>query len=358
MSQPTPDLARVTLGVAFIGGLTLASLWLLGPFLPAIVWSVTLVVATWPLMLDVQRLLGNRRGPAVAVMTVLMLLILVLPLWLAISTIVTHADQIGELAQTILSFQVPAPPDWVARIPLVGGRIVEIWSQFTEMGVHELGPKLTPYAGLLTHWFVLAVGGLGGVLLQFLLIVVIAAGMYANGEALAAKVLGFGHRLGGDRGRAAVRLAGGAIRGVALGVVVTSLAQSIVGGIGLALVGIPFAAVLTAVMFFLCLAQLGPGFVLIPAVIWMFYKANDSAGTVWAVVFLIIAFITIIMDNFLRPILIRRGANLPLAVILAGVIGGLIAMGLLGIFLGPTVLAVGYTLLNAWIGEDEVVPAE
>ena len=149
-------------------------------------------------------------------------------------------------------------------------------------------------------------------------------------------------------------LAGQAIRSVALGVVVTAVAQSVLGGIGLAVAGVPFASLLTALMFILCLAQIGPGLVLIPAVIWMYY-AGDA---LWATVLLVFTIIAGTMDNFLRPFLIRKGADLPLLLILAGVIGGLIATGLLGIFIGPTVLAVGYTLLNAWMDETgETEPA-
>jgi len=143
-------------------------------------------------------------------------------------------------------------------------------------------------------------------------------------------------------------LAGQAIRGVALGVVVTAVAQSVLGGIGLAVVGVPFASLLTALMFMLCLAQIGPGLVLIPAVVWMYYSGDALSATV----LLAFTIVAITMDNFLRPLLIRRGADLPLLLILFGVIGGLIAFGLLGIFLGPTVLAIAYTLLNAWMGED------
>jgi predicted PurR-regulated permease PerM len=134
---------------------------------------------------------------------------------------------------------------------------------------------------------------------------------------------------------------------VALGVVVTALAQSLIGGIGLRLVGLPFAAVLTALMFVLCLIQLGPGLVLIPAVIWMYYSGSTIGGTV----LLLFAIVAMTIDQVIRPILIRRGADLPLLLILAGVIGGLIAFGVLGIFIGPTVLAVAYTLLNAWMQE-------
>jgi predicted PurR-regulated permease PerM len=349
MSHPHQDLTRSTLAVLFIGGLIAASFWVMQPFLPAIAWAVTLVVATWPLMLQVQHLAGNRRGPAVLVMTLALLLVLIVPFWLAISTIVANLDAISDLARTVLSLRVPPPPDWLAQVPLIGARATQIWGQLTSEGVRELAPRLTPYAGALTQWFASAVGSLGGTFLQFLLTVVIAAIMYAGGERGAATAVRFGRRLGGDRGEMAVRLAGQAIRGVALGVVVTAVAQSVLGGIGLAVVGVPFASLLTALMFMLCLAQIGPGLVLIPAVVWMYY----SGETLWATVLLAFTIVAITMDNFLRPLLIRRGADLPLLLILFGVIGGLIAFGLLGIFLGPTVLAIAYTLLNAWMAEDE-----
>jgi predicted PurR-regulated permease PerM len=143
----------------------------------------------------------------------------------------------------------------------------------------------------------------------------------------------------------AVRLAGQAIRSVALGVVVTAVAQSVVAGIGLAVAGVPFASMLTALIFILCLIQLGPVLVMLPAVVWMYY----SGDTLWASVLLVFGIVAGTMDQFIRPVLIRRGADLPMLLILAGVIGGLIAFGVLGIFIGPTVLAVTYTLLNAWM---------
>ena len=135
---------------------------------------------------------------------------------------------------------------------------------------------------------------------------------------------------------------------MALGVGITALVQSLLGGIGLAIAGVPFATILTALMFMLCIAQLGPTLVLAPAVVWLYWSGDTGWGTfllVWTV-------IVGTMDNFLRPLLIKQGADLPLLLILAGVIGGLLAFGLVGIFVGPVVLAVAYTLLEAWLGDD------
>jgi predicted PurR-regulated permease PerM len=341
------DITRTTLAVLFIGGLLAASFWVMQPFLPAIVWAITLVIATWPLMAWVQYHVVHRRGLAVLIMCLLLLLVLIVPFWLAVSTVLANVDEIAELVRTVLSLRVPPPPDWLADVPLVGAPLAQAWARLTSAGARELAPLLTPYAGEVTRWFASAAGSLGSVILQLLLIVAIAAVLYANGEKAAALALRFGRRLSGDRGEMVVRLAGQAIRAVALGVVVTAIAQSVLGGIGLAVAGVPFAPLLSALMFLLCLAQVGPALVLIPAVVWMYFVGD----TVWATVLLAFTVPAMALDNILRPILIRRGADLPLLLILAGVIGGLIATGLLGIFLGPTVLAVAYTLLNAWISE-------
>jgi len=145
-----------------------------------------------------------------------------------------------------------------------------------------------------------------------------------------------------------VRLAAQAIRGVALGVVVTALVQSVLGGIGLAVAGVPYAIVLTVLMFILSVAQIGAVPVLVPAVIWLYW--NGSTG--WGTFLLIVTIVVGTLDNFLRPILIKKGANLPLLLVFTGVVGGLVSFGMVGIFIGPVVLAVMYTLLLAWINDQ------
>jgi predicted PurR-regulated permease PerM len=176
---------------------------------------------------------------------------------------------------------------------------------------------------------------------------VISAILYMTGERAARWVRRFGLRLAGERGDQVVRLAGQAIRGVAMGVVVTAFVQSVLGGIGLAIAGVPFAAVLTAVMFMLALAQIGAVPVLLGALVWLWWQSE----TTWFFVLLVWTIIVGSLDNVLRPILIKRGADLPLLLIFAGVIGGLVAFGLLGLFVGPVILAVAYTLLDAWVSE-------
>jgi len=349
MVQPRQDITRVTLAVLFIGGLLVSSAWVMLPFLPAIIWALTLVIATWPLMIWVERRAGHRRGVAVLVMTLVLLLVLIVPFWLAINMVIDNVDDIKGLIRRALTLRLPPAPEWLARVPLVGARASDAWGKLASAGMPELAPKLDPYAGAVAQWFVSTAGSLGGMFIHFLLTTAIAAVMYARGEQGAATAIRFGRRLAGDRGEMAVRLAGQAIRGVALGVVVTAVAQSALGGIGLLVVGMPFAAVLTALMFILCLIQIGPGLVLAPAVFWMYY----SGDTIWATVLLAFTVVAGTMDGFLRPFLIRKGADLPLLLIFAGVIGGLVAFGILGIFVGPTLLATAYTLLNAWMAETD-----
>lgn len=342
------DLARTTFGVLFIGATLLACFWIVGPFLPAVVWAATLVIATFPLMLRVQAALWNIRLLAVAVMTAVLLLVFVIPFWLAIGTILEHAGQIVTVVRGLETFRLPPAPDWMAALPVVGERAVEIWESVADMGLRDIGPQLVPYAGRATNWFAAQVGSLGIVFVEFLLTVVLACVMYSRGETAAALVIRIGRRLGGARGEEAVRLAGMAIRGVALAVVITAVAQSLTGGIALGMAGVPFASILTAVMFMLCVAQIGPTPVLLPAAIWLY--ASGHGG--WAGFMLVATVVVVSLDNLLRPVLIKKGADLPLLLILAGVIGGLLAFGLVGIFLGPAVLAVSYTLLQAWIADE------
>jgi predicted PurR-regulated permease PerM len=150
------------------------------------------------------------------------------------------------------------PPRWLLDLPLVGGMLERAWEQAAALGLRDLLPRLSPYAGNLTRWFVSEVGSIGLLLFQFLLTVLISGVLYSHGEAAADQMRRFAQRLGGEHGASAVALAGGAIRGVALGVGVTALVQALLGGLGLALAGVPFAGLLTALMFMLCIAQTGP----------------------------------------------------------------------------------------------------
>ena len=344
-TSPRPELARTTLSVLFIVGLIAGCASVLRPFAAAFIWAAMIVVSTWPLLIRVERILGGRRGPAVALLTLALMAIVVLPVALAARALVGHLDDIPALREAVASVQVPHPPDWIGGLPLVGARLSRAWGNLASATPDELTTRLEPYVRTAATWFRHQAGTLAALFLQFLLTAVLASVLYAGGESWGGWVRRFARRLADDRGDRAVVLAGQAIRGVALGVVVTALVQTTLGALGLLVAGVPFAPVLIAIMFMLCLAQLGPILVLLLATVWVYLHAGTGWGTLMLVWALAVGF----LDNFLRPVLIRRGADRPLLLIFAGVIGGLVGFGIVGIFVGPVILAVTYTLLDDWI---------
>jgi predicted PurR-regulated permease PerM len=343
------DLARTALQLVALGALVVASLWIVKPFLLAGIWAATLAIATWPLLLRAQAWLFGRRALANALLTIVLLLILVIPLYLGIHAIVVNVDQIEGLSQSLATWSVPQPPDWLERIPLVGAKLASEWSDIASASSEELTTRVAPYARDAAAWFVGQLGSIGALFVHFLLTVVLTALLYANGERAADGVLRFARRLAGERGESAARLAAAAVRAVALGIVVTATIQSALVALGFAVVGMPYAAILTAVSFLLAVAQIGPLPVLIGAVIWVY----STQGAGWGTGYLIWAVICGSVDNVVRPVLIKRGADLPLLLIFAGVIGGLLAFGVVGLFIGPVVLAVAYTLLLEWMNDGE-----
>ncbi len=348
MAETPRDITRSVLAVLFIVVLIGSSIWILRPFLGAIIWAATIVVATWPLMISVQAWVWGKRSLAVSVMTLLLLCVLVVPLTFAIVTIVSNIDEIAAWVKSFATFKMPSPPEWLMNLPLLGAKLAELWQRVAAVGIQEGAAKAAPYVGAVIIWFAAQLGSIGVLLVEFLLTVILAAAMYANGELATERLVRFGRRLAGPGGENAVYLAGQTIRGVALGVVVTALAQTLFSGLGLLVAGVPFAGILTAAMLLLCIAQIGVMPVLGCAVAWLYWTGNSGWGTfllVWTIV-------AATMDNFLRPILIRKGADLPLLLVFAGVIGGLLAFGLIGIFVGPVVLAVADALLKAWIDRE------
>lgn len=339
------DPARAVFAVVFIGGMIVSTFWILSPFLPAAVWAATIVIATWPLMLRAQALLRGRRGLAVTAMTVLLLLCLIVPLVVALNTILTNLDDITGFLQSIATRSLPSPPDWVARLPLAGPKLAARWAAAAAASPDEMSARLAPYGRQIAGWVIGTIGNLGLLLVQFLLVVLFASILYASGETAADTARRFARRLAGPRGEHSARLAVGAIRGVALGIVVTALVQTALAATGLYVVGVPFALVLTAIIFVLCIAQLGPALVLLAAVVWTYW----NSGTGWGTGLLVWSVFVSTLDNVLRPVLIKRGADLPLLIVFLGVIGGLFAFGIIGIFIGPVVLAVSYSLLDDWM---------
>lgn len=344
VSQPR-DLLQILLSVLFISVIIIACLWIVRPFILGFAWAGTIVLSTWPVMLKLQHLLWGKRSLAVLVMTVLLLMLFIIPISLLVNSLVDNSGPVIEWA-TKGNMALPTF-EWLHRVPIVGDKLYSLWNTLVESGGGAIMAKVGPYVGTTTTWFVGQAVHIGSFLVHCGLMLLFSILLYAKGESLGNGIRHFAFRLAGHRGDAAVLLAGQAIRAVALGVVVTALVQSVLGGIGLAMSGIPYATLLTVVMMFSCLAQIGPLVVLIPAIIWLYWTGD----TTWGTVLLVWSCVVGTMDNFIRPLLIRMGADLPMVLILSGVIGGLIAFGMIGLFIGPVLLAVSYRLISVWMHE-------
>ena len=335
-------------GIAVIAAV---SVWIVAPFLPAMLWAATIAVATWPLLLRLEAAFGGRRWAATSVLTVLLLLGFFIPLLVVTEAVVAHADDAARLASDLSTNGLPAPPAWLERIPLVGRRAATEWTSMAQLDEAALYARLEPALKTVTQWVLGSAGSLVRLVLQVVLTAAITAMLYAKGEMVATGVRAFFRRVGGEGADALVLLAGNAARAVALGVVVTAVLQSLLTGVALALAGVPAAALLGGLALVLCLAQVGPLIILVAAVAWLYWSKQATAATVLAIVSIGL----VSMDNILKPILITRGANLPLLLVFVGVIGGMFTFGLIGIFIGPVVLAVCWTLVQAWVRSDSVV---
>ena len=348
-SDRSPDITRIVLFVLVIGILLAGSVWTLLPFLSGLIWATTIAVATWPTLLHLERLAGGRRWVAVLVMTLLVLLVFIVPFALAVNALLDAANQSPTVMNAFLAHGLGQPPKWVANIPLIGDQLDERWQTIADGGPAALAAVVQPYARTAAGWAIAATGGVGSTIVLILLTLVLLTILYAQGDTAARGAVAFAQRLGGETGERTVRLAGQAIRSVALGVVVTALVQALLAGIGLGLCGVPYPGLLTAIAFILGIAQLGPFLVLGPAIAWLYWIGSGG----WATVLLIWSVPVSTLDNILRPILIRRGVQLPLLLIIGGVIGGLIRFGVVGLFVGPVVLAATYTLAKDWVARGQ-----
>jgi predicted PurR-regulated permease PerM len=347
MAPAYRDLTRIVFGVLLIGALLAGTFWVMKPFLLALVWASMIVVATWPGLRRLERLLGGRRWLATTVIVLLMLLLAVVPLVAAVSAIVEHAERLQDIK--VAELHIPPPPDWVAGVPAVGAKVASEWNALATATPEALVAKLAPYVGPVVSWIAAQAGNVGGFAIHLLLAVALCGVLYMTGETAARGVRRFARRLYDERGDQLVVLAGASIRAVALGIVVTALVQTTLAALGLWAAGVPYAGVIAAVILVFCIAQLGPSLPMFGAVAWLFYVDATVAASLLLVWTLVVAS----LDNVLRPILIRRGADLPLLLIMAGVIGGLLGFGLVGLFVGPVILAVVYTLIGAWVDEQD-----
>ncbi|QCI23153.1 AI-2E family transporter YdiK [Buchnera aphidicola] len=339
------DLPQAIFSLIFIIIMIFSSLWIMRPFFLGFAWASMVVIATWPIFLKLQILLWGNRACAVLTMIIILLLIFIIPIVCIVNSLIDNSTSvISWLNSDNLKF-----PDlyWLQEIPVIGSKLFSSYQKLLNEGGSELITKVQPYMGKTTEFFVIQAGHFGRFIIHLVFMLVFSSLLYWNGERMRNVIRHFAVRLGSHSGDSVVSLAGQAIRAVALGVVVTALVQGILGGIGLAISGIPYSSLLMMLIIVFCLVQLGPLPVLIPAIMWLYWNGN----TTWGTVLLIWSCIVCVLDHILRPVLIRIGADLPTVLILSGVIGGLIAFGMIGLFIGPVVLVISYRLISSWMDE-------
>lgn len=331
-----------------------ACLWVLAPFASALFWAAVLAFASWPLMRLLTRQLNGNASLAAGLLTFCWMVLVAVPLvWLGFNI----ADQIREANALLHNLQVdglPAPPTWLGELPLIGDSLVTLWSTVHEQGTALLA-SARPYIGQVGNWLLVRSARIGGGMLELALSLVLVFFFYRDGPRLAAFVHSLLDRLiGGERADHYLELVAGTVQRVVNGVIGTAAAQAVLAYVGFSIAGVPAALVLGLLTFAFSFVMVPP-LVWGPAVAWLVWQGDYGMAVflgVWGM------FIISGVDNILKPYLISRGGNLPLVVVLLGVFGGVLAFGFMGLFLGPTLLAVAFSLLGDWLIKEVPHTAE
>ena len=346
-ASPKPTVPRrleQNLGLAAVGLLLLGCLVVLRPFYSGLVWAVVLCFSTWPFYRRLLAALRDRRTLAAFVMCLGLVVVLILPFVVIGVTMADSARELGSATRAWLREGLPSPPTWVRALPLVGAPVDEYWRSVSHDGAKLLGdaerfvePVLT---GLVKSGLLLGRG-----VLEIAVSIFVAFFLYRDGAAVAGRLTTGAVRLAGDRGRHLLEVAGQTIRGVLYGILGTALVQAVLAGTGFAIAGVPGAALLAFLTFFLSVVPAGPPLIWIPSAFWLFHR--DETG--WGIFMVVWGIGVSSIDNLVRPWLISQGSAQPFVLVFFGVVGGVLAFGFIGVFLGPILLAVGYRLIEEWI---------
>jgi predicted PurR-regulated permease PerM len=342
--------------IVLIGG----ALLVVAPFITALLWGAILAYSTWSPYKRLTAALGGRRGWGALLMLLLILCVLLAPIFYAGFSFAAHIDEVVAFLQRRFAEGMPALPEWLVRLPLLGPRATKAWA---EIGAHnpEMVARMRELAGLLARTgFATALGVMHGLGL-LALSVLFAALFYLSGENSAAGLLAGMRRIAGERGGYLLALVGNTVKGVVYGILGTSLVQAVLCGAGYWLAGLPSPVLLALVTFFLAVIPGGPLIIIIPGAIWL--AQNGHTG--WAIFLAAWAIaVGLVTDNVLKPILIGKSSHVPFILVILGVLGGALAFGFLGVFIGPTLLAVANAVLREWVSgepiphERETVPVE
>lgn len=339
----TGNVMEMVIRVGLVIGLVLWCYDIIKPFIGMIIWGVIIAVALNPVHERFYALLGDRRGLAVTLFTVAMLVLLIIPVVLLADTVVQGAVQLGTALRDG-TIQIPEPPASVAGWPIIGERLDTFWRLASE-NLEEALAQVRPQIAALSRWLLSAAAGAGLGVLTFFAAIIIAGVLMGNAASGQRAAHALFTRLIGERGEEIVDLAESTVRSVATGILGVALIQSLLAGLGFLTVGIPGAGLLALICLFLAIIQVGPLLVLIGAVIYVF----QTAATTTAVIFTIWCVFVGTIDNVLKPLLLGRGVKVPMLVIFLGAIGGFLSMGIIGLFVGSIVMVLGYTLLMLWM---------
>lgn len=335
---------RVLVGILAIIAVFAVCVMVLSPFVPAIMLGLILTLATWPAFRWLEQKLNHRTTLAASIMTLSLVVVFVAPLFLVGSTLIDNFSALLNQMNGTLGQAAPPPPSWLKSIPFINGYAEQMWADYIQ-NTDKLPILIQEHSGQI-YQKILAIGGsIGRGVLDISLAVFISFFMFRHGVSTAARLHALILNFGGARAVHLLDVSKGTLIAVIYGLVGTAIAQGVTAGIGFAMTGIPAPVLLGLIVFILSFIPGGPPMIWIPATIWLFTQDHNVAGIILGLWSLIIVSGT---DNILRPYFISLGSDLPLILILMGVVGGILAFGFIGIFVGPTVLAVAYSIMMEW----------
>jgi len=332
----------VSIHVGLVVLLTIACLMILRPFLPLVAWGIVIAIAVYPAYRWLRSILSGRGKLAAVLFTLLFLAILIVPVVLLTETVIEGIQTLTVRLKDG-TFGIPPPPASIETWPIIGAPLHSLWST-ASTNLTGLLKSLAPQIRALIPGLLSASAGIGLTVLQFVLSILVAGVLLANASGCATITHLLASRLFGDRGPEFEDLAGSTIRSVTNGILGVAVIQSVLAGLGFMVAGLPGAGLWTLIFLFSAVLQIG-GVILIPAVVYMF----AIASTTKAVLFLLWCIVVALIDNVLKPMLLGRGVAVPIAVVFLGAIGGFLALGTIGLFVGAIVLSVGYKLFLAWL---------
>ena len=326
------------LGIGALVLLAIGCTLVLWPFLSAILWAAVICFSTWPIYRQCERALGGYRAAAAAAMTTLVVLVVVAPLVLLVTALADDIENLAEGIARVLEQGPSAPPSWVRDLPIVGESLADYWENLAD-DAPAFVVELKKLTGPVTDIALAGGAAFGTGLLELAASIFITFFLFLHGRRMISFMRQIGERIAGPRARRLLTVIGMTVKGVVYGMIGTALAQGVLAGIGFWIAGVPQSLLLACLTFALSFVPGGPPFLWGPVAVWLLLQ-----GSVWWGIFVAIWGLLLVssIDNFLRPYLLNQNSNLPVLLGLFGLIGGVLAFGLIGLFLGPILLAVSY----------------